>query len=157
MILNLLQSKAFRKKLSILLCVSIIFNSVFLPVAYAEEVSETENPVNQEPSPTPETTSETQTQSNPPAPTETPAPTSEITTGDAGSLASSDNTVNYTETTTEGDVATGDCSVDVNVECNPSTSNDAEVNGETAATSTSGGNGITDASGNAEIGTGDAV
>ncbi|OGK41880.1 hypothetical protein A2954_02415 [Candidatus Roizmanbacteria bacterium RIFCSPLOWO2_01_FULL_37_12] len=167
MIFNLLESNKFRKKLALLLCTSIVFNSVFLPVvSYADEITSPQESTGQEQSPTPseqqstpppETTTETQTQSDSPTSTETSAPTSEITTGDAGSQAGSDNTVNYTETTTEGNVTTGGCSVETDLNCNPSTTNDAQVSGETSAESTSGGNGITDAQGNAEIGTGDAV
>ena len=153
MISNLFQSKNFRKKLALLLCISIVFNSVFLPVAYADEVAPPQETTSQEPSPTP---TDQQPSPAPETTTESPATTSEAT-GDAASQASSDNTVNYTDTTTTGDVTTGGCSVEADLNCDPSTTNDAQVSGETAASSTTGGNEITDADGSAEIGTGDAL
>src|SRR3989338_5562913 len=128
MMLNLLKSKTFRKKIALLLCLSLVFNSVFLPVSVsADETSPPEN-TEQQQSPPPETTSDPQPQSDPPPPTETPAPTTnEIQTGDAGSQSTSDTTVNYTESTTSGNVSADGCSVDVDIDCNPSTTNDAQV------------------------------
>src|SRR3989344_46332 len=102
MISNLFQSKNFRKKLALLLCISIVFNSVFLPVAYADEVPPPQETTSQEPSPAP---TDQQPSPAPETTTESPATTSEAT-GDAASQASSDNTVNYTDTTTTGDVTT---------------------------------------------------
>ena len=132
--------------MALFLCLSLVFNSVFLPISYAEEISPT--PPADQPAATGEST---------PPPSETPAPTSEINTGDAASQAASDTTVNYTETTTTGNVSADGCSVDVNVDCNPSTTNDAQVSGETSASSTSGVNDITAAEGSAAIDSGDAV
>src|SRR3989344_3243630 len=155
--LKLFQSKIFRKKIAILLCLSLVFNSIFLPVSVsADETSPPENSEQQQ-SPPPETSSDPQPQSDPPPPTETPAPTNEIQTGDANSQATSDTTVNYTESTTSGNVSADGCSVDVDIDCNPSTTNDAQVSGETSASSTSGVNDITTAEGSAPIDSGDAV
>ena len=167
----LIESKSFRKKIALLLCISIVFNSVFLPLkVLAEEVSQAENPApQQEPLPTPpdqqqsspppesSSTPETQSEQPPPTPSETPASTSEIQTGDAGSQSSSENTVNYNNTTTTGNVSPDGCSVETNIGCDPSTTNQSQTSAETEASSTSGVNTIEGAEGNAEIGTGEAV
>ena len=137
---KLFQSKNLRKKIAILLCICIVFNSIFLPVAVsADEGSQTEN-TEQQPSSTPEANT-----------------TSEIQTGDAGSQASSTSDVNHTETTTDGNISANGCNVEADLGCNPSTTNVSETSGETSSSSTSGGNGITDAEGNAEIQTGEST
>lgn len=155
MMKKLFSSKIIQKKLALLICIVLILNSTFLPISVHGE--ETPPPQTTEQPQTPPSETASQPPSDPTPPPETPQPASEIQTGDATSQATTDTTVNYTETTVPGNVSNADCSVDVNLDCNPSQTNEALVEAETSSTSTSGINTITGAAGGAEIQTGTAV
>ena len=135
-----------------------------LPVSiYAEETTSQESTQEQStsqpesnPSPQPETDNQ-ETEENSTPEQESPPTSNEIQTGDAASQATQDATVNESQTTTQGDVTAGGCNVDIDLNCNPSTANEADVSGESDAVSTTGVNEIESAPGNAEIETGDAA
>ncbi len=157
-------SHRFLKKASTATLVMWMTVSMLSPVAWAEDATPTDTPA---PTSAPESTpppSETQV-------TETPAPTAEptpevtnvIDTGDAGAAAETDTTVNTNVNEIPGEISqgTGDCAPQGETPCegdiNITNDNAAIVSADLEADAETGTNTITDATGSAEITTGDAA
>ncbi len=125
----------------------MVLNTLLFPLSlHAQDVTETPTPT--------QTIVQQDNQTSTPAPTPTPEGTA-ITTGDAGSSASSDNNVNINQTPIDGTVQGGSCGANVSVGCPIDATNEAIVQQDTSAQSNSGNNtATTEAS--SVINTGDA-
>jgi uncharacterized repeat protein (TIGR01451 family) len=157
-------SHRFLKKASTATLLMWMTVSMLSPVAWAEDAAPTDTPAPTsvpESTPTPSETQVTET----PAPTAepTPEPTAVIDTGDVGAAAETDTTVNTNVNDVPGEITQGSndcapqgetpCEGDINIE----NDNAATVSADLEADAETGTNIITDASGSAEITTGDAA